>query len=324
MQRTATIAAAEQLERPTEALKVLYIGGNARCGSTLLGRLLGRMDGFVLVGEPQNMWDRCFRQNRLCGCGVPFHECEFWSAVAEQAFGGFDGADIDRIIRTKQTFEQMRTLPRLLSTGKNEDIEYYVSSLAKMYRAIKDVSQARVIVDASKSPLYAYFVARIPEIQMRMVHLVRDSRAVAYSNQRKKINPAVHWKKETFGTSSPFRSSVQWSAHNFVLSWLYARSEGFACIRYEDFVANPQPTLERVCDLVGEKAPDLNLYHGITVDLGSSHTTAGNPDRFKPTVTIRKDTEWEEKLPARQKMLVTSLTLPLLLRYGYYRKQKHA
>ena len=298
-------------------LKVLYIAGNARCGSTLLGRLLNEIDGFALVGEPQNMWDRCFKQNRLCGCGVPFRDCEFWTPVIQQAYGGFDEIDIERIERTKKAFEPIKKLPRLLLSRQNADIDYYVDALSRFYGAIKRVSGARVIVDASKSPVYAHFLNRICGIDMCVVHLVRDSRAVAFSNQRRKINPAVHWEKSFFGTSGPARSSLQWIGQNMATSALHSRSRGFATIRYEDLVANPQAMIDRLCERVSEKSTDLSLRDGGKVELGISHTTAGNPGRFESSVTIRLDNEWTQKLPTRQKLLVTAATLPLLIGYGY-------
>lgn len=298
-------------------LKVLYIAGNARCGSTLLGRLLNEVDGFALVGEPQNMWDRCFKQNRLCGCGTPFRECEFWTAVVARAFGGFEEIDIERIERTKRAFEPIKKLPRLLATRRNADIEYYIETLTRFYRSIQLVSGARVIVDASKTPVYGHFLSRVPEIRMRVVHLMRDSRAVAYSNQRRKLNPAIHWEQSFFGTAPPVTSSLMWIGQNLATVALHAHSEGFTMIRYEDFVKSPQATIDRLCDLMGEKPSELNLAHGVERRLRVSHTTAGNPGRFDSTVTIRLDDEWTRKMPIRQKLLVTAATMPLLIGYGY-------
>ena len=80
-----------------ETIKVLYIGGYGRSGSTLLDRLLGQMQGFHSVGEMWNIWQKCFIENQLCGCGKPFQECDFWSAVVEEGFGGFQQVDLEKI-----------------------------------------------------------------------------------------------------------------------------------------------------------------------------------------------------------------------------------
>ena len=41
----------------TDKIKVLYIAGNGRSGSTLLGVLLGQIPGFFNVGEVRRVWD---------------------------------------------------------------------------------------------------------------------------------------------------------------------------------------------------------------------------------------------------------------------------
>src|SRR5690349_2184383 len=70
-----------------ERIPVLFIAGAARSGSTLLDRVIGMHEGFCSSGELTFIWQRSYRENQLCGCGVPFHECEFWREVSDTAFG---------------------------------------------------------------------------------------------------------------------------------------------------------------------------------------------------------------------------------------------
>src|SRR3712207_200886 len=63
--------------------------------------------------------------------------------------------------------------------------------LERLYRAIQKVSGAAVIVDSSKRSTYAVLLSLLPFADLRVVHLVRDSRAVAYSWGRIKESPAV-------------------------------------------------------------------------------------------------------------------------------------
>jgi hypothetical protein len=75
---------------------ILYIGGHGRSGSTILAQTLGQIPGFVNVGEVWQVWYRGFRENERCGCGQPFYSCEFWRAVGDEAFGGWDNIDVTR------------------------------------------------------------------------------------------------------------------------------------------------------------------------------------------------------------------------------------
>src|SRR6476469_754930 len=60
---------------PRPAAPVLFIAGWGRSGSTLLDRMLGQVPGVFSAGELRDIWDRGVREDRLCGCGQPFHEC---------------------------------------------------------------------------------------------------------------------------------------------------------------------------------------------------------------------------------------------------------
>ena len=96
--------------------KVLYLAGAGRSGSTLLGRLFAEPPQAVHVGELVYLWRRGFAENHLCGCGVPFLECPFWSEVFARGFGGFDGVDPPDILETKRQRrkQQQMLLMRLM------------------------------------------------------------------------------------------------------------------------------------------------------------------------------------------------------------------
>ncbi len=57
----------------------------------------------------------------------------------------------------------------------------YAEYTGALFNAIADLSGADVIVDSSKSPARALALSRTPGLDVRMLHLVRDVRGVAYS-----------------------------------------------------------------------------------------------------------------------------------------------
>ena len=73
------------------AIKVVYIAGHNRSGSTLLDRMLGQIEGFIAVGELRQLWWRGLEENQACGCGAPFHDCRFWAEVIRTAYGTLEG-----------------------------------------------------------------------------------------------------------------------------------------------------------------------------------------------------------------------------------------
>ena len=301
-------------------IKVLYIAGFGRSGSTMLDNLLGQVDGFFSVGELCYMWDQDLAAHGLCGCGAPLRECEVWGAVLGK--GRIDRIDAREMTRLEKTGTRIRHLPLMLvPRGRKllaSRLSSYTDNLKKLYREIRDTTGARVIVDSSKSPSYGYTLGTIPEIDLYVVHLVRDPRAVAYSWLRKKLQPD-RGDYEYMDQHTPVKSSLAWAVWNAAIETLWRRSpQRYSMLRYEDFVAQPRQALMGILQMVGEENAGLPFLTERGIELGVSHTVAGNPNRFKTgTVKLRLDDEWRSRMRFRDRALVTVLTLPVLIRHGY-------
>ena len=65
-------------------IKIIYIAGLGRSGTTLLDRVLGQADNACSTGELKLLWRRGCVKNQLCGCGKSFNTCMFWYSVMTQ------------------------------------------------------------------------------------------------------------------------------------------------------------------------------------------------------------------------------------------------
>jgi len=306
------------MEKSAQRVKVVLIAGYGRSGSTLLDLLLGQIDGFFSAGQVQG-WARNFHQNWLCGCGKPLRTCEVWRAVAEEALGDIEKSE--RVAALQRSVASPRHLPRILCPVKTqsyrERLEQYSALLLELYRAIRKVSASRVIVDSSKVPAHALILNRMPEIDLRVIHLVRDSRAVAFSASRKKPNPGVHWDKAYTRTYTPVRAALGWSYTNFCTHMLRYVTPHYTFVRYEELAADPSATLSRLLATLGEPASALAL-EGRRIEFKRNHTCSGNVMRFqRGPIEIVPDTEWVGKMKKGNRLLATALSWPLLLRYAY-------
>jgi hypothetical protein len=175
-----------------------------------------------------------------------------------------------------------------------------------------------VIVDSSRSPLYGRLVERIPDLQLDVVHLVRDPRASAFSMQRRKYDPSG---RRFMHRAGLVENALLWASWNLAAERLRPRSAArprYIRIRYEDLAANPGPVLQAIAAftrLPGDPPPvsDAGLVH-----LRVNHSAMGNPDRMRsgPT-TIKPDLEWARAMSRRDKIVTVMLTWPLMLRHGY-------
>jgi hypothetical protein len=306
---------------PNNRVKVLYIAGPGRSGSTILGNVLGEIEGFFHGGELNFIWEHNLIENRLCGCGAPFNRCEVWGSVFEKAFGGMDGVDAREMVRLQSSGTRTRHVPLMLSLRGRRTLSSrlgkYTVRLERLYRAMRESTESRVIVDSSKMPSYGYALGMAPGVDLYVVHLVRDPRAVAYA-WLKEPRPDTD-ERAYMNRVNVVKSSLLWDAWNVSSEMLWRSSTGrYMRLRYEDFVAEPRRVVGEILDMLGESAGWLPFVGEHGVELYSGHTVAGNPNRFRSgLVRLQRDDEWVSRMKSRDRTLVTLLTLPLLARYGY-------
>jgi hypothetical protein len=328
----------------SKAVRVVYLGGLGRSGSTLFERLLGELPGVCPAGELIHLWQRGVVQNERCGCGEAFGACDFWTQVGKAAFGGWDNVSTDRIHGLRAAVDRTRRIPllarRSLPARLQAAVTDYTGYYLSLYRAIAEVSGCETVVDSSKHASLAFCLARREEVGLRVIHLVRDSRAVAYSWTTKVARPDRPGGErpespESAGgpeggtgsymtTYTPARAAAQWNAQNGALQLLARRGTPVLRLRYEDFVAAPEQSVRQAARFAGLAAADLPLgYLGSDGEsrcalLSEAHTASGNPMRFATgKVPIRGDDRWRAAMPGAERRTVTALTLPLLSHYGY-------
>jgi hypothetical protein len=301
-------------------VRVLYIAGAGRSGSTILGHILGQFNGCTSVGELWNIWRRGLVERRKCGCGTRVLECPFWNPVLERAFGlplPFDPRDV---VALGDRRLEARSLPAMAAQrlrGPRGDDEY-LDLLAPLYRAAFDLSGAAVLVDISKSAIYAALLASIPGCDVRVVHLVRDARASAYSWLRTKRLPDFG-DERSMVMQTPVTTARRWIKAQLLVEALWgSRTERYLCLRYEDLVAHPRAAVDRIVDFAGVDALGSPFVGERVVRLGPTHSVSGNPARFSSgEVELRPDDEWTRAMLPGDRARVAALTWPLLLRYGY-------
>jgi len=314
-------------------VRVIYLGGLGRSGSTLLERLLGELPGVSAAGEIVHLWQRGVAENERCGCGLDFSACDFWKQVGKEAFGGWDKIDTGQIGRLKDAVDRTRQIPRLSQRnsrpGFASELSEYSGFYLRVYRAIADVSGCDALVDSSKHASLAFCLSGRQEIDLRVIHVVRDSRAVAYSWTTTVARPEASGSGQQspgsyMTTYSPAKAAGHWNAQNAALQWLARRGTPVLRVRYEDLVAATEQTLRRAATFAGLPAGELTLpfLHADGdepyAELTTAHTASGNPMRFTTgRLPIRGDERWRSSMPDEQRRVVTALTFPLLRRYGY-------
>lgn len=304
----------------TEKITVLYILGTGRCGSTMLEGILSSSTDMFATGELMALWDGRLQANAPCGCGHGLLECGFWNEVLGRVLN--ETVDpIDYMTMRRAVYGQAFDLARRRCTGDmrmHPALQRYANFTARLYKSIQDVSSARIIVDSSKASFYGLFLSTIPELDVRLVHLVRDPRGVAYSRTRRRL-PAGATRREFTSQPSSFYLywAFHWLTHNLVADALRLFNPRYIRVRYEDLVCHPERELERIRHHAG-LSNAVVVQQDRTVRMRQNHTVAGNPVRFRTgDVPLRLDEEWKTALKPGYSTGISAIALPLMMRYGY-------
>jgi hypothetical protein len=343
-QVTAEIESSWSSQRAGRPVKVLYIIGFARSGTTILGNLLGEIDGFFHAGELCYFWERCFppRSTARCGCWAILPECALWSAVLSTVEASSESSLLERDSESpgvmpdggyKSGLAAMIGLQKhahrcvsywhaakgvVARQGSSTAVSAFCRVQSALYGAIKLHTGAGVIVDSSKLPAPAVLLDSMPGVETYFAHMVRDPRAVLFSRQRRRIE-----QKGGHGHFNPQLLALD--AFRCARDNLYAEAimrgvdtRRVLRVSYERFVTNPRETIERIGDFVGEPMRALPLVEPHVACLRTNHTVRANRNRFVTgMVPILEDQAWRTALNSFDRFLGTALSAPLLLRYGY-------
>jgi len=292
-------------------VKVIYITGWLRSGSTILGNVLNELPGVLHVGELHYLWKNGLLRdgtNSLCGCGEQVRECPLWSSVVAT----LDTPDLAQLARQmmaaqRRTLRTRHTRARL--AGVPDEARAVMDHTVAFYRALADRGAERAVVDSSKYPAEAAALLRYSDVDLRVVHIVRDPRATAFSylNAKRYIEPM-----------SPAASTSNWVGFNVASELVGNAANGrYLRVRHEDLTREPRKVVAEVQRFAGlDDEPPVDDDGKVT--LGVNHTVTGNPDRLSQGVTlIRPDERWRTELPLTHSAVSTALALPLLRRYRY-------
>jgi Sulfotransferase family len=303
--------------------KVLFVVGMARSGSTLLTALLNRVDGFAGLGETHVYWELAGGEER-CGCGRSLAGCELWGTLYREQLGrGVDHAELRDSFRDfvrPRPSSQLRGLLARRGGSGGARLRRYVEATEETYSWLTERTGSSVLVDSSKLPTAADLTAATDSMDVYLVHLVRDPRAVAHSLARQRREAGDRSPRGALRyLAAAARASLDWTLRNaYAEAKLRRGSSRCLRLRFEDLTRAPRATVARLLDLVGAAPTPGVFVSADTVELGENHILTGNSVRFqRGAVTVSPAEAWRSEMPRHAQLLATLLTLPLLALYRY-------
>lgn len=292
--------------------QMVYLAGWGRSGSTLIANLLGEYPAAVSVGELRYL----FHSGVSCGCGKLAASCEFWRAVTTRAEAKVGIIDRREFVALQRRLLAPKRTPSLL-WHHDEGTRYLACVTAALHSAIAEETGASVVIDSSKHPADAALITASPTA--KLLHLVRDPRATAYSWSHRRRSG-----QQALGVT---QATVRWAEWNFLVDLvaMRVRRTNRRRLRYEDFVQNPVAILRELAAWAGIEDDGERPADGGSLRLGDNHVVNGNPSKFlRDDVVIAPDEEWRQALPVRQARAIVAVTWPMMMRFGYLRNSRKA
>jgi len=308
------------LEEIWPMTRVVYIMGHGYSGSTLLTFLLGSHPQIATIGElgiaPRA---KTTPEEYFCSCQEPIRGCGFWQRVSRemaergQEFDVWDsdlefrvngGGLSDMVLRAVQRGPILETARRAalqVLPHARRQLSHVLGRIRSLTEIVTGIKGCGTFLDSSKRPERATFMRRFGGFDMKVIHLVRDGRAVSWSNMK---NLGV----------GPDEAARSWLAdnHGSEHARRFFPAGRWMTLRYEDLCTDPHGVLEKVYGFIGVPA-----RNGLDDFRSVDHHIIGNRMRLSRTSEIRLEESWKKALTPEQMSRIERHVGPLNRRYGY-------
>lgn len=281
-------------------MKLVYLMGAGRSGTTILSLLLGNNRNAKALGELHQLPDY-FSLEKDCSCGKILSSCPFWSEYYPKLHQQFD-SDIYR--QQARELESHRYVAKYFFSPKRaEKFSEYVQANKCMFNKLSE-GRGPVLIDSAKYIGRALALNTVLKDEIHFIYLVRDPRGVANSFS-KNVQTQRGWLSSTI-----YYVIVNCVALITTKTLLRGKVQK---IRYEDLLSNPASTLNTLSENLGVDVRDVNqlLISGSSMQTG--HVIGGNRLVRKGNVTFSNSDNWKALLPTWKRISIWVLTLPLNL-----------
>ena len=301
--------------------RVVYIAGYGRSGSTLLDTLLGNHPTICGVGELYDLL-RGWQQNERCACGEPLRECGFWARSMGQLQSAWPDLDLAMLDQVTKRIEYGLLVARPTPAARIQDQSLYGRFWRGLMIALWRTSGCGIILDSSKtSRACSHRISALRNfgnLDVQVIHLVRNPRAVIYSSAIRGSNIALKAGVQRRPYSGVLRPLFGWALANQSVHLIAARNSGLPVyrVRYEDLAREPARVLLALGTFLDVDMVPITRAIAEGKDFSAAHGVSGNRMRHAGAIQIREDVEWRQKLPAYANWLA-ALLWPLAQHYGY-------
>jgi hypothetical protein len=300
--------------------RVLYVVGTGFTGSTLLSFLLNAHPQIATVGEatgpiPEAGDPRTYP----CSCGKTLGDCGFWNGVSaamrerghvfapdrwELAFRVARGRVAHQLLSQSLRVNALDLLRERVVLGVpawRRRLQETARRNEAFAASVLAVTGKRVFLDASKDPVRARYLLGLTDLDLFVIHLVRDAPGF--------VSSFVSNTNSTWGAGIRYWNRMVGHARR-----LAARlpPDRFLRVRYEDLCTRTEDELARIARFAG-LAPEPG-----PVDFRTpNHHVIGNRMRIAGSSEVALDERWRERVGPAELRTILRRTGGRRRRMGY-------
>ena len=218
-------------------MKVIAISGSGRSGSTLLSLLLTQHYEVFNLGQNRHLW-RSYENDEPCSCAETLKGCTVYGKVVAESYAAASTPEISAMRHLEKAFardarRQSDWADEAVRNELQQNNQDFLGRMADVLDRIAAVTNKLYFVDSSKTPEMALAFSLLPNVDLYVLNLVRDPRAVACS-----------WQKRKGSFSTTTKKTRDWLLRQRRLEgWKPELGPRFLTVRYEDLAARPIDTI---------------------------------------------------------------------------------
>jgi hypothetical protein len=269
-------------------VKIVYIAGYGRSGSTVLDILISKKDDSILGSGEMTYVAEDMLSNQDCTCGHKYAQCSTWSPIANLNLT-LEDCNFLRTMESRGGVVDLFHVPRF----SKKDSDRYKGISLKIF---EELGQYQVIVDSSKTAHDAFWrpflLSSVADLDVYVIHLKRDIFSVLKSVWKKS-----NWSEEG---KSKDRNSFHRLARTFV-GWIMANYQAqrmkrllgggnYLYVDYSDFIDNPEKIFNSIGKLIGQDFSKhaIAIKKGKEFLMSDSHNVGGNRLRLSKAISLKR------------------------------------
>ena len=291
-------------------IKYIYILSQRYSGSTLLSFLLATHPEVSTIGERRKFFIKSLnpdgKGNQNCSCGQNFKDCAYWNKIKNRLLPKLPKTALDNNFTEFQLsknkyYNQVLTKFYEYAISRQIPLNYLpFSSQVKrlchfnhlLIKEILEIDETSVFLDSSKTMSNLLYLSLIPEIDLRIIWLVRDPRA--------QVNSALKYNKWTIEEAAKNWVKEMKLNEKVMGEW----RPNYLKMRYEDLCRAPEDEMNDIFNFIGIDPTQFSLNFRAEVQ----HIMGNTSMRLGRETKIEERKDWLEKLTQPEIEIIEHIT----------------